>query len=238
MLPVYLCSQSQKDNDIYKAIVSIFSERIGVYDIRVFYRTCDPDELIDRVKMHMLQSFYLLDFAERNIAIVNEIRKYDPRAYIGLVFENTDQLNEALNSQAEAISCIDKRHENYTDQIFKCIDRAYKLYTIVSEQHHGQLCLQLQGDGEGYVIPQRDIYKISAAIEEPHCVDVYTEMDIFPVRFTLDTIQRELGKTFVRCHRQHIVNLQHVISFNDLNIELDNGEIVPCSRRASAKIKF
>lgn len=46
-----------------------------------------------------------------------------------------------------------------------------------------------------------------------------------------DTINSNLSSTFFRCHRSYIVNLRHVQFYNKGEIQLDNAETIPLSKR-------
>lgn len=239
MLPVYICSNDPSDIVIFESAVSDYIQNNSVLDIRIFCSTTNPDQLFASAKTHMIQSLYFLDYNSENIILAREIRRYDPRAFIVVSYDRQVPVEKVLKSRIEAIGIVNKNDGNCAEQLYGIIEEAYKLNENIAAQHHGQLCLQLHGNDENYVIPQPDIYMITAS-NETHCVNIYTESDIFPMRYTLDTIRKDLGETFIRCHRKYIVNLQHVIKIDKMKctIELDDRQIVPCSRRAIESIQI
>ena len=56
-------------------------------------------------------------------------------------------------------------------------------------------------------------------------------------RRKMDLFEQNAGKTFLRCHGSYIVNLSHVITFRKNGLEMDDGEIIPVSRRYHSEVR-
>ena len=60
---------------------------------------------------------------------------------------------------------------------------------------------------------------------------IHTKEQVMICETGIGNFSSNLGSDFIRCHRSYIVNLRYVRSIGKTEIALDNGEIVPLSRR-------
>jgi DNA-binding LytR/AlgR family response regulator len=83
-------------------------------------------------------------------------------------------------------------------------------------------------DGTQRII-QDDIVYIEAFA---HYIDIYTMNQKFSARKSIGAIEKELDKDmFIRCHRSYIVGLKYIKRMESSELELDNGNVIPISRR-------
>lgn len=230
MLPILICSSDNGNLNVYKEIVSAYKELNNANDINIICATDNPEKLIDLVMIRNDLSMYYLDVWENgwsNSRLIEVIREYDPRAYIVTISSSN------AREHMETLAAIDKNTPDIIEQLYSALDKAYKLHKKVMSWLHDEKCLQLSADQDIVVIPQRDIYYITST-KKSHGVEIYTERESFLSRCSLETITKELGASFIKCHRSTIVNMAHVIGIDrkKMLIELDNGAIVPCSRRS------
>lgn len=93
----------------------------------------------------------------------------------------------------------------------------------------------------------REFLVASADIEALQAAGNYVNLRVrgreYPLRSTIAAIEERLDPArFLRVHRSHIVNLDHIASIEpldtgDARIHLRDGHVVPCSRRYRAQLK-
>ena len=64
-----------------------------------------------------------------------------------------------------------------------------------------------------------------------------TDSGNFFNRRKMDLFEKYAGKMFLRCHGSFIVNCSHVIMLRRNRLEMDNGEIIPVSRRYQSDVR-
>lgn len=69
-----------------------------------------------------------------------------------------------------------------------------------------------------------------------HYVSIKTKKTTFETRANIGEIEKSLGNAFVRCHRSYIVGLNYINRVTKTEIVLDNGNLIPLSRRLYAEI--
>src|SRR5262245_42932021 len=88
--------------------------------------------------------------------------------------------------------------------------------------------------GSEFLVSARDIEWLEAA---ENYVNRHVRGHVYPLRSTMTAIQDRLDpQRFVRVHRSHIVNLDHLeriepLDSGDARLQLKDGTRVPCSRR-------
>lgn len=83
--------------------------------------------------------------------------------------------------------------------------------------------------GISYNVPIQDILYISA---QSGGSELWTLSSIFYSENSLIFWEEKLPETiFFRCHKKYVVNLSHVIEFDNQFLKLENGEKIPISRR-------
>lgn len=75
-------------------------------------------------------------------------------------------------------------------------------------------------------------------------VEVYNRNVIFhttngaiTATMTLDEVEQTCGAAFLRCHRSYVINLNQVQCFNEQDILMKNGEIVPMRQRGRQQLR-
>jgi len=54
---------------------------------------------------------------------------------------------------------------------------------------------------------------------------------------SMDDVQKELGETFLRCHRSYMVNMSYIKGWSGERIELKCGTVIPISRSHAKTVK-
>lgn len=77
-------------------------------------------------------------------------------------------------------------------------------------------------------VPVGDILYIEAFA---HYVVIKTNTTSMETRANIGEIEKSVGNGFVRCHRSYLVGLNHVSHITKTDVILDNGAVIPLSRR-------
>lgn len=73
----------------------------------------------------------------------------------------------------------------------------------------------------------RDIYYCEVINRK---IYLHTESGVIEYYGRLKETERQLGSSFIKCHRSYLVNLHHLQEYRDGTITLENGARVPVSR--------
>lgn len=76
-------------------------------------------------------------------------------------------------------------------------------------------------------IPYREILTFSSRL---HYVDILTADNLFCQYTTLGKIMDDLPDYFIRCHRSHIINMQHIYKISRSSIYLSNNTYIAIGR--------
>ena len=76
-------------------------------------------------------------------------------------------------------------------------------------------------------IPYREILTFSSRL---HYVDILTADNLFCQYTTLGKIMDDLPDYFIRCHRSHIINMQHIYKISRSSIYLSNNTHIAIGR--------
>lgn len=84
-------------------------------------------------------------------------------------------------------------------------------------------------------LPLNDILYIEAFA---HYVIIQTKTTAIETRANISEIEKSTRDAFVRCHRSYIVGLNHISRITKTDVILDNGKIIPLSRRLYTAINL
>lgn len=160
------------------------------------------------------------------VELAKRIRLEDELINIIFVTAIPDYIGEGYN--VSAINYLIKPISE--EKLFECLDKAVKR---VSKESKAVL---IDVDGETIRLKQEDIFYIEAF---SHTVEINTEKEKYVTRKNISAIEKELDENaFVRCHRSYIVGLKHVKRIGKNEIELDDGRMIPVSRRQYANVNM
>ena len=83
-------------------------------------------------------------------------------------------------------------------------------------------------DSETYRIPMDEIMLCESFA---HTTVVTTIRRSYDMKLSISEFKNQLDETFIQCHRSYIVGLNHVNHISKTDVFLDNGKIIPLSRR-------
>jgi DNA-binding LytR/AlgR family response regulator len=76
------------------------------------------------------------------------------------------------------------------------------------------------------------IYSVEAFSHDLH---IHTASGDFSVKMTMSEMEALLGQGFFRCHRSFLANMRRVRKITKGSLEMENGSILPLSRKVAAK---
>lgn len=108
------------------------------------------------------------------------------------------------------------------EKLFAVLDRA------VAQMNRQEPTAVFDIDGESVKFRLSDIIYAEA---EAHRVKLVTSEKSFSLNMPISRITENLKGDFFRCHRSYIVNLAHMSRIGKNEVALDNGTVLPLSRR-------
>lgn len=209
LLEKYLQNWAQK-KDI-KAIVESF------YNAESFEFSWSMDKKYDILLLDIQMS------GLNGIELAKKIRKEDNIINIIFITAVTDYIQEGYD-----VSAINYLIKPVREQkLYECLDRA------VCKISKEEKTILINEDGEIIRITQSHIVYIEAFA---HSIDVNTMEKSYATRKSISMIEKELDECiFIRCHRSYIVGLRYIKRIGTNQLELDNGKVIPISRRQYSK---
>ncbi|WP_031556627.1 LytR/AlgR family response regulator transcription factor [Lachnospira multipara] len=167
-------------------------------------------------KKHMLEKLHniILEYSfRRNIEIIidefiHENELYSIKSNHDLIIKQEDLPNETI----------------YKETVFNIIDEFFQ--TINDSKKY----IILKQGLDQKIIKIKDILFIEA-FGKLSLVHVLTENRVIESTELLASLEKRLDNKFCRCHRSCLVNLRHVISYNQTHAILITGTKVDISRR-------
>ena len=159
-----------------------------------------------------------LDKTEDGILWTKKIKKSFPKAVVIILTAYDQRYKEGF--EARAFRFMTKPIEE--KELF------YYLQSSMEELELGQNITLLRR-GIPYTVFIRDICYLSA---QSGGSELWTRKDMFFCEESLLQWEEKLpDSVFFRCHSKYLVNLAHVMKFEQQVLILDNGEKIPVSRR-------
>lgn len=113
------------------------------------------------------------------------------------------------------------------------IERVLNRYLHLKPQQEKIVILEI--DSEFQRVPMNDIICIEASGRE---VTITLKNDILKIKKSLTEMTDLLDESqFIKTHRSYLVNLQHVTQLLKVDVELDNGDLIPLSRRLAKDVQ-
>lgn len=163
---------------------------------------------------------------QNGVDLAKRIREEDSIVNIIFITAIIDYIQEGYD--VDAINYLNKPIKE--EKLHKCLDKA------VSRIPKEEKIIFINVDGQVHRIVQKDITYIEAFA---HYIEVNTINSKYTVKKSISSIETELeSSAFIKCHRSYIVGLRHIRSIGNSEIDLDNGAMVPVSRRQYASVNM
>lgn len=172
--------------------------------------------------MNKKYNIILLDIqmkGQNGIELAKKIRQEDEILNIIFITAISDYIADGYD--VSALNYLIKPiNEN---KLFECLNKA--ILKIPKEEK----TILIDAAGGIQRLMQEDIIYIEAFA---HNIEINTKKDKYITKKNISTIEKELDEDiFIRCHRSYIVGLRYVKRIGNNELELDNGQVIPISRR-------
>ena len=156
---------------------------------------------------------------ENGVSLAKYLREMDEKLEILFITALPDYLEEGYD--VAALHYLLKPIKK--DRLFQCLDKAAK-----KDAEENYLLLTTV-EGERIRIFQKDISYIEAFA---HTVQVHFRGASAEVRCGIRALEEQLDRElFVRCHRSYIAGLKFAARLKKTELVLDDGTVIPISRR-------
>ncbi len=116
------------------------------------------------------------------------------------------------------------------EKLYACLDKA------VDKISKEERWILIEIDEDTVRVKESDILYIESF---SHNIEVNTKDTKYNTRKNIGDMERELNEDmFVRCHRSYLVSLLHINTISKEKIQLDNGNIIPISRRRYKEVNM
>lgn len=167
-------------------------------------------------------SIILLDIQMNGInglELAKEIRKQDEKVIIIFITAISDYIGEGYD--VDALNYLIKPVKK--DKLYECLDKA------VLKMPEKEEYILIDTEEGTQKICEKDIIYIEAFA---HFVEINTAKGKYTARKNISSMEKELDKNlFIRCHRSYIAGLRYIKRILSSELELDNRQVIPISRR-------
>lgn len=232
MLSIFICEDIKEQAEgICKIINSYIS--MHDWDIKTAIYATTPHEFLNIVAKSHNTGLYFLDIDLKadldGFNVAKEIRKNDPRGFIVFLTTHNEMAPLAFKHRVEAMDYIIKGNSKIIQDIRNCLDEAYRRYKNFSKEEH---CIHIQQNYKDLYIEKKIILCIKTS-SIPHQLLIATLEEQFTIYGKLKEYETQLGDSFVRIHKNCIINRQYIrtVDRKTLIITLHNGDTVKASHR-------
>ncbi|MDY3919047.1 MAG: LytTR family DNA-binding domain-containing protein [Candidatus Limivivens sp.] len=235
MLKLYFCDDNRRQletfSDFGKKAILLKTE----WDVGFAASCSSPTELLAVLPSPSDTGLYFLDIDFKDdidgFELAKRIREVDPRAFLVFITSHADLAPLTFRYRLEAMDFIYKdQPSTIRTRIVECICDAYTRYEAFCGNSEEFLTLKRAGGTENIRISE--ILSIRTS-DIPHQVEICLPGEITGYYATLDSLEKELGEDFARCHRSCLVNKKQVVSVDKKKRELQmtDGSVLQCSYR-------
>lgn len=101
-----------------------------------------------------------------------------------------------------------------------------------AEEVEGKLVVKYKSNVT--VISFSDIYYLESNL---HKVNIKLNDQEYQCTERLTVLKNRLGNQFIECHKSYLVNMEHISEFRSSELVLENGEIIPVSKKRYGETK-
>jgi len=159
--------------------------------------------------------------AMNGINLAKHLRQKENRVQIVFITGLPDYIAEGY--EVSALHFLIKPVSN--KKLDDVLDRAIKLIS----REEPMILLPLK-DGKQRM-PISSIYFVEAF---SHDLLMHTDQGNLFIKMSMNELEKALGEGFFRCHRSYLANMRRVRKIVKNSLEMDNGSILPLSRKLAA----
>lgn len=233
------------------AIEELYYHCSQYIDQQNIYEIDNPKQALDAIKDYHIDLAFLdinMPFIS-GIELAEKIAELDKPPYIVFVTAYDEYALQAfeLNAIDYVLKPIDPKRFDQTIKKIKTNIKCENGSSITKESIKkatnfisGKITAVGTNPNDRYIFNLSDITHFQA--DGPIVFASKLDGDQKRVHYQLQELEKALPKNFVRCHKSYIVNIEHVARMylwqkSNFQIELENGEKIPVSRRYSQAVK-
>lgn len=227
MINIAICDDEKLQVELLEKYVRDWADNSNIRaKIGTFYSAESFDFSWSMDKKYNILLLDIQMSGQNGVELAKRIRKEDSFINIIFITATSDYIQEGYD--VAAINYLLKPIEE--KKLYECLDRAVHKIT------RKEKIIILNVEGENHRILQEDILYIESF---SHSIEVNTTKVNYLTRRNIGEIEKELDENiFERCHRSYIVGLKHIKKIGKSDIELDNGNTIPVSRRLYSNINM
>ena len=223
-LNIAICDDEQNQIEYIKGIVSEWAKSEG--HISVFSEFPSAEAFLFDYAENRNYDILLLDIemAKMNgIDLAKKVREGNNRVQIVFITGYPDFMSEGF--EVAALHYLMKPVKR--EKLFSVLDRAvenlgHKEESLVLETENGVLRVNFS--------------EIMLAEAKGHDTVLTLTNGKETAKIGINDLEKKLDASFVRSHRSYLVGLRHITRITKTDVILDNGDLIPLSRRMYAEV--
>ena len=223
-LNIAICDDEQNQIQYIKDIVSAWAETSGHMPIFAEFPSAEAF-LFDYAENQNYDILLLdIEMAKMNgIDLAKKVREGNNRVQIIFITGYPDFMSEGF--EVAALHYLMKPVKK--EKLFSVLDRAVenlgkKEESLVLETENGVLRVNFS--------------EIMLAEAKRHDTVLTLTSGIETAKIGINDLEKKLDTSFVRSHRSYLVGLRHITRITKTDVILDNGALIPLSRRMYAEV--
>ena len=232
MITIAMCDDniSYLKNTLFKSVMAATYKANMQADIRLF---SDGIKLLDEYENGNRFDIVILDIDMSSIngkELASCLRRMDFSFFLVFV---TDLENELANAIRYRINAFILKSGD-SDKMDSEFERVFSEYLLINPQYEVFEILK-EGILSAYKVELNNILGFYLSEKIIHLKTVDKDYILKERKFN-EILERFLCKNFVECHRNYIVNLNRVSEVTESVVVLENGDMLPVSRRNHSKL--
>lgn len=223
-LNIAVCDDEQSQIEYTKTAVSTWAAACG--HLPVFSEFPSAEAFLFNYAENQNYDILLLDIEmnEMNgIDLAKKVREGNNRVQIVFITGYPDFMSEGF--EVAALHYLMKPVKR--EKLFAVLDRA------VENLGHKEESLILETESG---ILRINFSQIMAAEAKGHDTLLTLTDRKETAKIGINDLEKRLDESFVRCHRSYLVGLRHITRITKTDVILDNGDVIPLSRRMYTEV--
>lgn len=243
MLNIYLCDDEKSQLSLLQETIEK-DILIHEYEMQIALCCSTPAELLCHLKDNSSQiSLYFLDIDLQSdidgFELAQQIRNWDPRAFIVIVTTHSEMLPLTFHYMIEPLAYIIKNNiMDMQEQICNCLSKVWDRYRLATDSKINKQYFSVSTNTKRIDFNVNDLYYITLS-SIPHVLEICGKDTLTQVRGTINEALLKLPKEFIKISRETIINSEHIKKYDRKRngIILTNDTFFQISSRKQKEIK-
>lgn len=218
-LKIAVCDDNKVDQDYVIKLLHEYANENGIIlDIQTFF---SAEQFLFRYSDEKDYQIIVLDIEMKKmngVELAKKIRGENKEIQIFFVTGFSDYVLEGyeVNALHYLMKPVNK------EKVFQVMDRA--MTNLKKEDK----VIFVQENGEMMKVLTKNIFYVEVF---SHSCIIHTTEGVIETKMAISDLEKELCDSFIRVHRSYLVNLERIKKIAKAEIYMENGNIVPLSRR-------